>query len=131
MSPESEVLDRALACFARARVAMRDSFGVNSAPEIVTVVLQGQRPRSGFCINGWEYFVHGVGYTVVLPSGGQVHFDGSAEGDFFTTYDVAFFTETDAQFDELDVATIRAGCEDMAERGFVCRLGGFRYSLRG
>jgi hypothetical protein len=77
-----------------ARAAMEATFGVTGAPAIVSAVLKGVRPRTGRCLNGLEYFVHGIGYTVVFPSGGQAHIDGGPTGDIFSVYDLSFFLET-------------------------------------
>jgi hypothetical protein len=127
--PESDVLDQVLVSFAQARAAIKATFGVGSAPEIVAAVLHGERSRNGVCNNGWEYYVHGVGYTVVLPSGGQVHLDGSEQGDFFTAYDVSFFLETEEGLDKIDAVTVKAWCETMCERNLLCRAGESKYSL--
>ena len=92
----STVRDRvtaALASFAEAKAAIESPFDVMSAAEIVSAVLQGRMPREGRCVNGLEYFVHGVGYTIMIDSGGQVHFDGGdgGIGDVFSAYDIQEF----------------------------------------
>lgn len=129
MSSDFEFLDEALRCFVQASAAVKATFHADSASGIVAAVLQGERARNGVCDNGWEYFVHGVGYTVVVPSGGQVHFDGSVQGDFFTAYDMSFFSETVDGADKVDVATVNVWCETMCERGSLRRVGKFKYSL--
>lgn len=81
----------ALASFVEARAALEETFGVAGAPSIVQEVLSGHQPREGRCRNGLEYFVHGIGYTVVLADGCPAHIDGSDHGDVFTAYDVRSF----------------------------------------
>ncbi|MGW0363064.1 DUF6896 domain-containing protein [Streptomyces sp. NPDC002990] len=121
------LLQGALAHFSEARDAMRRTFSRETALEIVSAVRRGEIPRKGICINGCEYFVHGAGYTVVLPSGGQVHIDGDPEGDFFTSYDISFFFESSggARYGNSDV---RDACEDFADQGILQRVG-VGYSL--
>ncbi|MEV8636329.1 hypothetical protein AB0395_32215 [Streptosporangium sp. NPDC051023] len=89
-----DVIEAALASFAEAKAAIEETFGVVGAPEIVNAVLAGSRPRQGRCTNGLEYFVHGIGYTVVFPDDAQVHIDGDESGDdVFSLYDMLFFLE--------------------------------------
>jgi hypothetical protein len=120
---------RMLESFTKASAAIRATFSADSAPQIVAAVLKGEMPRNGTCINGWDYYVHGVGFTVVLPSGGQVHFDGSAYGDFFTIHDVTFFLETSEELDEIGLPLVRAWCETMCEQNKLRCLGDAKYSL--
>ncbi|MFI2224905.1 DUF6896 domain-containing protein [Streptomyces fradiae] len=121
------LLQGALAHFSEARDTMRCTFSRETALEIVSAVRRGEISRKGICVNGYEYFVHGAGYTVVLPSGGQVHIDGDPEGDFFTSYDISFFFESSggARYRNSDV---RDACEDFADRGILQRVGA-GYSL--
>jgi hypothetical protein len=125
----SEDLEQVLESFSQAYAAILDTFRADSAPQIVSAVLKGEMPRNGSCINGWAYYVHGIGFTVVLPSGGQVHFDGSEQGDFFTVYDISFFLETAEGLDDVDQSEIIKWCNAMCERKALRCLGGVRYSL--
>ncbi len=83
----------ALALFLQAKKDIELTFSVGSAAEIVSAVLKGRKAREGRTLSGREYFVHGIGYTVVMPSGGNVHFDSGdrGEGDVFSVHDVRFF----------------------------------------
>jgi hypothetical protein len=93
-----DVIEAALASFAEAKAAIEETFCVVGAPEIVSAVLAGSRPRQGLCAGGLEYFVHGIGYTVVFPDGGQIHIDGDASGDdVFSCYDMSFFLESSSK----------------------------------
>lgn len=94
---------------------------LESAVEIVTAVVRKERPRSGRCVNGYEYFVHGAGYTVVLPSGGQVHLDGSGEGDVFTAYDMAHFLEDSGVERGCRVAEVRDVCDELCDIGVITK----------
>jgi hypothetical protein len=129
METQLEMVERAIGGFSAASAAIKVTFNAESAPEIVSAVLKGRKPRNGVCDNGWEYYVHGVGFTVVLPSGGQAHFDGSKQGDFFTAHDIAFFLETAEGFDEISLQAIQSSCETMCERGIIRCLGDAKYSL--
>ncbi|MFG3142179.1 DUF6896 domain-containing protein [Streptomyces sp. NPDC048211] len=121
------LLEGALAQFSEARDVMRRTFSRESALEIVSAVRRDEIPRKGVCVNGCEYFVHGAGYTVVLPSGGQVHIDGDPEGDFFTSYDISFFLESSggARYGN---SGVRDACEDFIDQGILRRVG-VGYSL--
>jgi hypothetical protein len=121
------LLQGALVHFSEARDAMRCTFSRETALEIVSAVRRDEIPRKGVCVNGCEYFVHGAGYTVVLPSGGQVHIDGDPEGDFFTSYDISFLFESSggARYGNSDV---KAVCEDFVDQGILRRVG-VGYSL--
>lgn len=80
--------------FSQAFDAITSTFHAASTSDIVSAASRGEIPRKGRCLNGWEYSIHGAGFTVTLPSRGQVHIDWSREGDYFKEYDVAFFMET-------------------------------------
>lgn len=117
------------AVFAEAKGAIEATFAAQSAPEIVRSVLRGDQPREGVCLNGLEYLVHGVGYTVVLPSEGHVHFDGSAEGDFFTQDDVALFLTTAELCDSPDPSEVAGHLDALCIEGSLIKLRSGRYSL--
>src|SRR5690606_35580889 len=104
------------------RSAISQTFGVTSVPDIVQSVLSGEMPRQGFCSNGWSYFVHGVGFTVVTPEEGQIHMDGSPEGDCFSIYDMALFLETAEMVEQVDAAEVEKQCARLAELGEIIRL---------
>lgn len=126
---ESRLIDTVIADFSSETAAIETTFGLDSASEIVSAVLRGCGSRNGNCDNGWEYFVHGFGYTVVLPTGGQVHFDGSNEGDFFTKYDLAFFLESDERFKDPDDPAVGKMIADMCARRKIRCLPDGRYGL--
>jgi hypothetical protein len=126
----SDLVLATLASFREAKVAIGTSFSADSAAEIVSAVVNGKMPRRGRCSNGLEYFVHGVGYTVITEAGGQAHIDScGADGDCFSVYDVRFFMET-AGFETVpDIADIRSACQRLATSGVVRQLDPNRFSI--
>ncbi|MEV7382057.1 DUF6896 domain-containing protein [Streptomyces lydicus] len=118
MSTRSQ-LTEALNDFRNAKRAIEETFGASGAPEIVSAVLSHRLPRSGTCSNGFEYSVHGIGYTVTLPDGGEVHLDGSRQGDCFTPYDLELYFETSSKFEEMDVEDIERECSLMTRKGVL------------
>lgn len=118
----------AVASFFLARRLVADSFGTASASELVSAVLSGVHPRRGFCSNGWEYFVHGVGYTVVMPDGAQLHIDGSNSGDVLSLYDIRFYMESlDCVVPSID--EVRRDCDLLATAGNLMQVDEVRYAL--
>ncbi|MEU9122471.1 hypothetical protein AB0C96_21860 [Streptomyces sp. NPDC048506] len=105
--------------FREAKKAIEETFNASSAPEIVAAVLRHDLPRDGVCANGFSYSVHGIGYTVTLPDGGQVHLDGSRDGDFFKVYGLAFYLESSSKFEEMDISAIKHECAILVERGEI------------
>lgn len=128
---QSEVRQAVLAAlnsFLQAKAAIERTFAAGSAPEIVAAVLQGRMPRQGRCDNGLEYFVHGVGYTVVTDSGGPVHIDGTEAGDVVSVYDLRAFFES-AEIDHVpNVEDIRIACNELRSEGILHEVGR-RYSI--
>lgn len=101
-----------------ARRLVADVFGVSSASSLVRRVLDGEVPRQGHFPNGLEYFVHGVGYTVVFDDGAQAHLDAcdGDGGDCFTVYDVrGFLQDKCEQVPSLE--SIREVCDEWVARG--------------
>lgn len=120
----------AVAEFVNVRKLMADSFGVASAPALVSAVLSGKMERRGACVNGWQYLIHGVGYTVVTAGGGQVHIDGSDVGDVFTLYDIRSYLDSiGCTVPGLDV--IRQECDRLASCQILERVDEIRYSFVG
>ncbi len=115
----------ALASFAQAKAAMEETFRVRSAAEVVSAVLRGRMPREGHCLNGLEYFVHGIGYTVVTASGGQVHFDSGDEvsTDVFSVHDIRAFLETSGYEYVPTIEDVRDALSQLELLGKVRRYG--------
>jgi hypothetical protein len=105
--------------FRNAKNAIEETFEASRAPEIVSAVLSHSFPRNGTCSNGYAYTVHGIGYTVTLPDGGEVHLDGSPEGDCFTVYDLELFFETSSEFHEMNIGEIERECSRMEGEGLL------------
>ncbi|MGW0520429.1 DUF6896 domain-containing protein [Crossiella sp. NPDC003009] len=124
-------VERALAEFCAARSAIMETFAASVAPEIVSKVIDGEMAREGKCRNGLAYRVHGIGYTVTSASGGEIHFDGSDYGDFFTEYDVSFFMETSSSLRSMETSSVRAALELLCERGDIREVGVGKFSLVG
>jgi hypothetical protein len=104
-----QVVTPALDGFRVGKRAMEQHFGVSSTSGIVEAVLQGGMPRQGQTGDGLEYFVHGVGYTVTLPDGGEVHIDAERSGgDCFKVYDVCQYLETSGRIETCDIEQVRA-----------------------
>ena len=117
MKLDSGTFRRAIDSFIEAQRLMRETFGVMTASEVVSEVLQGRAERNGRCHNGYEYMVHGVGYTVVFPSGAQAHIDSCGEGrDCFRIYDIQFFLE-DLVGKEFPLEAVAAACNEYAKSG--------------
>ncbi|MFC8850353.1 MULTISPECIES: DUF6896 domain-containing protein [unclassified Micromonospora] len=113
-----------------ARRLVAEAFGVSSASSLVRRVLDGEVPRQGHFLNGLEYFVHGVGYTVVYDSGAQAHLDAcdGDGGDCFTVYDVrGFLRDTCDQVPSLE--SIREVCNEWVARGQLSMSGEATYMV--
>lgn len=113
-----------------ARRLVADVFGVSSASSLVRRVLDGEIHRQGHLPNGLEYFVHGVGYTVVFDNGAQAHLDAcdsdSDGGDCFTVYDVrGFLQDTSERVPSLE--SVREVCDEWVARGQLGMSGGATY----
>jgi hypothetical protein len=128
----NEMVVAAVSKFLSARDCVEGTFGVRGAENIVAGVLRGDHHRKGTCADGSEYLVHGVGYTVVLLGGGQVHIDAGANGlDVITSFDIQFFLETAPPGVETDIVEIEEQCSLLVDRGFLGRVTSRRYSLPG
>ncbi len=126
-----EAVTDALASFAQAKRDIELTFSVGSAADIVSAVLKGRKAREGSTLSGLEYFVHGIGYTVVVPSGGQVHFDsgGHGEGDVFSAYDIQLFLETSGRAQLPTIEGIRTILNDLHSNRMITRFGN-RFGIR-
>jgi hypothetical protein len=120
-----------LASFVQAKQDIERTFAVASAADVVSAVLKGRKAREGRTLNGLEYFVHGIGYTVVVQSGGQVHFDSgdTGHGDVFSAHDVLLFMETSGDIQLPAVAAVKSALNDLSSEGALMRFGN-RYSVR-
>jgi hypothetical protein len=115
----------ALALFLQAKRDLELTFSAGSASEIVSAVLKGQKTREGHTLNGLEYFVHGIGYTVVMSSGGNIHFDSGdrGEGDVFSAHDIQFFLETSGRNPVPAIDEIKSVLNDLNSSGILSRYG--------
>jgi hypothetical protein len=128
----ADLVGDAVSKFLHARDCLEETFGVRGASKVVADVLGGERERSGSCVGGLEYLVHGIGYTVVQPDGGQLHIDaGKDDRDVITVYDIQLFLETASPGVEVDVAEIEECCSVLAERWVLEALAPRRYALTG
>lgn len=126
---DGSLIRYAINCFIAARSVMRETFGVTAASEVVAQVLQRRAERNGRCRNGYEYIVHGVGYTVVFPSGAQVHIDSCGEGrDCFKVYDLQFFLN-DAVEGEVSLQSITEACNAYARSGRIRKIDEVTFEL--
>jgi hypothetical protein len=82
-------------------------------------------PREGHLANGSGYFVHGVGYTVVTESGGEVHLDAGDNGaeDVFSVHDIHAFLETSGCDNVPTIETIRDSLNQLEAAGKILREG--------
>lgn len=124
-----EMVEHALASFEEARRVIERTFGASSASDIVAKVLRGEMPRNGLCDNGLEYMVHGVGYTVVLTSGAQVHIDSGGDSDCFTLYDLRFYLQDAETGNAPSVADLAEVCEVLSRAGRLRRVDEIGFEL--
>lgn len=126
-----EAVTDVLASFVQAKQDIERTFGLASAADLVAAVLKGRKARVGRTLDGLEYFVHGIGYTVVVPSGGQAHFDSGdhGEGDVFSAYDILLFMETSGHVPLPPVDGVKAVLNDLSSEGKLMRFGN-RYGIR-
>ena len=122
-------VSRAIDCFREARAAIRETFSIVSAAEVVGRVLSHEIPRYGYCRNGLEYYVHGVGYTVILRNGAQVHIDSVGERDCFSIYDLRNFLEEDTEEDSPSIPELERVCADLVDSGELSRVGAITFAL--
>lgn len=115
--------------FSEARSKIEATFGRQSSEGIVSAVLRGEKPREGVVATGEEYFVHGIGYTVVLQNGGQVHLDSWEGGDILSIYDIQRFLVTSQADPVPDIDNITSACEDMCLEGLLVKAEGRKYLL--
>lgn len=126
-----EAVMDALASFVQAKRDIELTFAAGSTEEIVSAVLKGRKAREGRTLGRLDYFVHGVGYTVVVPSGGQVHFDAGelGQGDVFSAYDIKVFLETSGNASQPDVESIKQVLMDLHSAEMLVRFGS-RFGIR-
>ena len=124
-----QLVQATIASLASAREAIEGEFGLVGAPAIVHSVLKGLVPRQGQLSGGSEYFVHGIGYTVVFPNEGPAHIDGSNLGDLFSVYDLSFYLETSGIDPVPDIEELEAVLDDMVESGALRKAGPRKYLL--
>jgi hypothetical protein len=124
-----QILRHALPSFREAIEAIQHTFQMEDARSIAAAANEKKIPRSGKCENGYDYFVHGFGYTVVIPPEAQVHIDGGSDGDYFTIYDMALFLETSGLHPSPEYAEIREGCEILCTTGELEKVREEKYRL--
>ncbi|MDG4770308.1 hypothetical protein [Solwaraspora sp. WMMD792] len=126
-----EAVVRVLASFVQAKQEIERTFAVASAADIVSAVLRGRNAREGRTLSGLEYFVHGIGYTVVVQSGGQAHFDSgdTGQGDVFSAHDVLLFMETSGHMQLPAVSAVKSVLNDLSSEGALMRFGN-RYGVQ-
>jgi proline racemase len=124
-----DLVSRALDAYQMARSEMEDAFNTNSTTAIVSAVNRGEKARQGALSNDLEYFVHGIGYTVTLPSGGQVHIDSAPGGDSFSVYDIQQFIETSGEGRAPDISVIANVCEEKVRNGELLAISEWKYLL--
>ena len=98
---------------------MYRTFGARSAADVVSAVVEGRMPREGENVDGSKYYVHGVGYTVILRGEGEVHLDGGSGDDVFSVYDVLNYFESLNLSGMPTLGEIRAALDNMAAAGLV------------
>ncbi|WP_143676040.1 MULTISPECIES: DUF6896 domain-containing protein [Streptomyces] len=122
-----QAIEQAASNFTEAASAIEHTFQLEGASSITAAVNRKKFPRKGRCENGYEYFVHGFGYTVIVPPEGQVHVDGGSEGDYFTIYDMALFLETSGLRTDPSYSEIREGCEYLCSTGRLKKVQDGKY----
>jgi hypothetical protein len=127
-SPD-KLVSRALDAYRMARSEMEGAFNTNSTTSIISAVNRGERSRQGALSNDLEYFVHGIGYTVTLPSGGQVHIDSAPDGDSFSVYDIQQYIETSGEGRAPDISVIASVCEEKVRNGELSAISEWKYLL--
>jgi hypothetical protein len=125
----AESVSRALDVFRMARSQMEGAFNANSTRAIISAVHRGEKPRQGTLPDGLEYFVHGIGYTIALPSGGQIHIDSAPDGDSLSVYDIQQFIETSAEERAPDISAIATVCEEKVRKGELLAMSEWKYLL--
>jgi hypothetical protein len=123
------IVQASIASFVSAKEAMEAEFGLVGAPAIVHSVLKGTVPRQGKLRGGSEYFVHGIGYTVVFSDEGQAHIDGSDLGDLFSVYDLSFYMETSGVGPVSGIEELEAVLDGMVESGELRKAGPKKYFI--
>lgn len=126
-----ERVSAALDSFREAKRIMDDFSGGTTATDLVKAVHENRIDRNGRTPAGHEYAVHGIGYTVTLGNGGDVHLDGSQAGeDCFKVYDVIRYLDTAEGPDAPAVAAVVPLLEERVERGELGKLERGYYTLK-
>lgn len=121
-------LREVLADYRLARHEMRMFLGVDSAGAVVDGMHRGAWPRRGSLPDGLRYIVHGIGYTVVMPSGGLVHLDAADGGDSLTVSELAMSFRT-LDDDPPTPEELEQALTQIAREGGLHRLGSGKYLL--
>jgi hypothetical protein len=124
-----ELVSRTLDAYRLARSKMEGAFAASSASAIVSEVNRGERARQGKLPDGLEYFVHGIGYTVTLPAGGQVHIDSSPDGDSLSIYDIQHFMETSGEENVPGLTAITDVCDEKVRSGELSAISEWQFLL--
>jgi hypothetical protein len=124
-----EVVSAAIRDFLRGRASMNRAFDASGASDIVAAVLQSRMPREGVTPDGWQYFVHGVGYTVTSPDGAEVHIDAGREGDVISAYDVRNYLQSVNVLPLPEISAIRSMLDRLVDDGLLM-VRENRYSMR-
>ncbi|MBE1488908.1 DUF6896 domain-containing protein [Plantactinospora soyae] len=113
-------IEDAIRQFYSAKALVEAALGVTSASQLTERVLRDEAIRHGHC-RGFEYSVHGVGYTVVSPGGEPVHIDSFGDKDGFTVYDIRAYLEGSGDAVPA-VDEIRFACDQLVDRGMIDRI---------
>ncbi len=123
MTP-TETVRAVLESYRWARQAMTISTGCPDARAVVRRVLDRDLPRQGTLDNGLEYDVHGIGYSVVMPSEAQVLIDAGDVADVFSAYDIEMYLDfaEDGLLPKLSIEQVVAALTELSAEGAVVEL---------
>jgi len=118
-------VESAIVDFYRAKRLMEEELLVTAASQVVERANRGEVARHGRG-QGFVYSIHGIGYTVVLPSGAPAHIDSLGDEDGFTSYDIR------AYLDEVletvpSIEEIRLACDLCAAQGLIVKVDAATY----
>ena len=118
-------VERAINDFYRAKRLMEEELLVTAASQAVERANRGQVARYGRG-QGFVYSIHGVGYTVVLPSGASAHIDSLGSDDGFTSYDIRAYLGEGLEAVP-SIEEIRTACDQCAAQGLVVKVDDVTY----